>query len=83
MSLARQGCPARVKPMNVTRPGAAKKTERMFLVTDPILGEGEQRMTESDWATTAVRDFGDALRKYMGYGSGAPSPEGHEPEGGQ
>lgn len=78
-----QGCPAWVKPMNVTRPGAAKKTERMFLVTEPILGEGEQRMTEGEWATTAVRDFGDALRKYVGYGSGAPSPEGHEPEGGQ
>ncbi|HBK00255.1 MAG TPA: cell division protein FtsK [Delftia acidovorans] len=78
-----QGCPARVKPMNVTRPGAAKKTERMFLVTDPIFGEGDQRMTEGEWATTAVRDFGDALRKYMGYGSGAPSPDGQEPEGGQ
>ncbi|WP_236884671.1 hypothetical protein [Delftia tsuruhatensis] len=55
----------------------------MLLVTDPIFGDGEQRMTEGEWATTAVRDFGDALRKYMGYGSGAPSPEGHEPEGGQ
>ncbi|MEQ6306677.1 primase-helicase family protein [Delftia acidovorans] len=78
-----QGCPVRTKPMNVTRPGQAKKTERMFLVTEPILGEGAQRMTEGDWATSAVRDFADALRKYSGYGSGAPAPNEQEPQGGQ
>lgn len=73
----------RSKPMNVVRPGQAKKTERMLLVTEPILGEGEQRMTEGDWATSAVREFADALRKYAGYGSGSPAPQGQEPEVGQ
>jgi hypothetical protein len=78
-----QGQPMRSKPMNVVRPGQAKKTERMLLVTEPILGEGEQRMTEGDWATSAVREFADALRKYAGYGSGSPAPQGQEPEVGQ
>ena len=47
------------------------------------MGEGEQRMTEGDWATSAVREFADALRKYAGYGSGSPAPQGQEPEVGQ
>ncbi|GKS96933.1 primase-helicase family protein [Acidovorax sp. SUPP2825] len=74
-----QGKPARIKAMNVTRPGAAKKTERMLLVAEPVLkdpaaGPDSPGMTEGEWATSAVKDFGDALRRYIGYGSGSGSP---------
>lgn len=81
-----QGKPARIKAMNVTRPGAAKKTERMLLVADPVLRAPDARpddpaMTEGEWASGAVKDFGDALRKYIGYGSGSPSLDGQQSEG--
>lgn len=81
-----QGKPARVKPMNVTRPGAAKKTERVLLVAEPVLrkpdaGPDDTAMTETEWATSAVSEFGEALRKYLGYGSGSPSHDGSQSEG--
>ena len=78
-----QGKPARVKAMNVTRPGQAKKTERMFLVADPVLRAADADpdapgMTEGEWASEAVKSFGDALRRYSGYGSGSPSLNDHD-----
>ena len=78
-----QGHAARIKAMNVTRPGAAKKTERMFLVTDPVLRAADASpdspaMTEGEWASSAVKGFGDALRKYMGYGAGSPSHDSED-----
>lgn len=81
-----QGRPARVKAMNVTRPGAAKKTERVLLVCDPVLRAPDAHpddpaMTESEWASGVVKDFGDALRKFVGYGSGSPSHDEQQPEG--
>lgn len=81
-----QGKPARVKAMNVTRPGAAKKTERVLLVAEPVLRAPDAKpedpaMTESEWASSAVKDFGDALRRYIGYGSGSPSLDGQQSEG--
>ncbi len=81
-----QGKPARVKAMNVTRPGAAKKTERVLLVAEPVLRapdakDDDPALTESEWASGAVKDFGDALRKYLGYGSGSPSHDGDSPDG--
>lgn len=81
-----QGRPARVKAMNVTRPGAAKKTERVLLVADPVLRAPDAPpdapgMTESEWASGAVKDFGEALRKFVDYGSGSPSHDGQQPKG--
>lgn len=81
-----QGASARVKAMNVTRPGAAKKTERMLLVAEPVLRKPDAHaddpaMTEGEWASSAVSDFGDALRKYIGYGSGSPSHEAESQQG--
>ncbi|MFD2754276.1 primase-helicase family protein [Comamonas terrae] len=78
-----RGKAARTKPMNVTRVGEAKKTERMFLVCDPVLGEGEARMTEGQWATDCVKGFEDYLRKYLGYGSGSPAPDAEDSSGNQ
>ena len=80
-----QGRPVRIKAMNVTRLGAAKKTERMLLVAEPVLKDptgpaDSPAMTESEWATSCVQDFGDALRKFV-YGSGSLSPDGQQPEG--
>lgn len=60
--------------MGVTRIGQAKKAERMLLVCEPQLGEGEAKQTEGDWASNAVKYFAEALRKYQGYGSGSPAP---------
>lgn len=73
-----------IKAMNVTRPGEAKKTTRMLLVNEPVLKgpDAEQAMTETEWASSSVTDFGTALRKYIGYGSGSPSHDGAEPAGG-
>ena len=81
-----QGFPARIKAMNVTLPGKAKKTERMFLIADPVLKTGDDendvRMTEGQWATSAVEEFGRALSRYIGYGSGnSPSHGGADAQG--
>lgn len=76
-----QGKPARIKGMNVTRPGHARKTQRMLLVTEPDFGEGESKQTEGAWATNAVESFEDELRKYLGYGSGSPAPDSAAAEG--
>ncbi len=81
-----QGFTARIKAMNVTLPGKAKKTERMFLVADPVLKVGDDendvRMTEGQWATSAVEEFGKALSRYIGYGSGSsPSHGGADAQG--
>lgn len=76
-----QGKPARIKGMNVTRPGHARKTQRMLLVTEPDFGEGESKQTEGAWATHAVESFEDELRKYLGYGSGSPAPDSATAEG--
>ena len=73
--------------MNVTLPGKAKKTERMFLIADPVLkvnvdDDNDVRMTEGQWATSAVEEFGRALSKYIGYGSGSsPSHGGADAQG--
>lgn len=78
------GRPARIKAMNVTEPGKAKKTERMFLPAEPVLTNGEDKdalMTEGQWATSAVVEFGKALSRYIGYGSGSPSPGGADAGG--
>ena len=82
-----QGRPARVKVMNVTKVGESKKAVRMLLVSDPVLrkpdaGPDDVAMTEGEWATTSVVDFGVALRKYIGYGSGSPSHDGSDADGG-
>ena len=82
-----QGRTARTKAMNVTRPGEAKKTTRMLLVCEPVLrkpdaGPDDVTMTETEWATSSVTDFGVALRKYIGYGSGSPSHDGSNADGG-
>jgi putative DNA primase/helicase len=82
-----QGRPARVKVMNVTKVGESKKAVRMLLVADPVLrkpdaGPDDVAMTEGEWATTSVVDFGVALRKYIGYGSGSPSHDGSDADGG-
>ena len=82
-----QGYTARIKAMNVTLPGKAKKTERMFLIADPVLkvnvdDDNDVRMTEGQWATSAVEEFGRALSKYIGYGSGSsPSHGGADAQG--
>jgi hypothetical protein len=77
----------RVKAMNVEQPGGGKKTTRMYLVAEPVLQqqEGDNRMTEGEWATSCVADFGECLRRYLGYGSGSPAPDGshHGGEGGE
>lgn len=78
-----RGNPARMKPMNVTRPDEPKKTERMFLVCDPVLGEGEARVTEGQWATDCVKRFEESLRKYLGYGTGSPAPDADATTGNQ
>ena len=82
-----QGRSARVKVMNVTKVGESKKAVRMLLVSDPVLrkpdaGPDDVAMTEGEWATTSVVDFGVALRKYIGYGSGSPSHDGGDADGG-
>ena len=82
-----QGRPARTKAMNVTKPGEAKKTTRMLLVSEPVLrkpdaGPDDVAMTEGEWATSSVSDFAIALRKYIGYGSGSPSHDGSDADGG-
>ena len=82
-----QGRPARVKVMNVTKVGESKKAVRMLLVADPVLrkpdaGPDDVAMTEGEWATTSVVDFGIALRKFIGYGSGSPSHDGGDADGG-
>ena len=82
-----QGRSARVKVMNVTKVGESKKAVRMLLVADPVLrkpdaGPDDVAMTEGEWATTSVVDFGVALRKYIGYGSGSPSHDGSDADGG-
>lgn len=82
-----QGKPARTKAMNVTRPGEAKKTTRMLLVCEPVLqapdaGPDDLLMTETEWATGSVVSFDKALKKYIGYGSGSPSHDGSDADGG-
>ena len=82
-----QGRSARVKVMNVTKVGESKKAVRMLLVADPVLrkpdaGPDDVAMTEGEWATTSVVDFGIALRKFIGYGSGSPSHDGGDADGG-
>lgn len=72
---------ARIKGMNVTRPGHARKTQRMLLVTEPDFGEGEAKQTEGAWASHAVESFEDELRKYLGYGAGSPAPDSAAAEG--
>ena len=73
--------------MNVTKPGEAKKTTRMLLVSEPVLrkpdaGPDDVAMTEGEWATSSVSDFAIALRKYIGYGSGSsPSHGGADAQG--
>lgn len=62
---------AKSKPMNILQDDGRKKTTRMFLVTEPVIAEGA---TEGGWATDCVKGFDNELRKYMGYGSGAPAP---------
>lgn len=81
-----QGRKAWTKPMNVTRPDKAKKTERMLLVAEPVLrqpdaGPDDVTMTEGEWATSAVRDFAVVLRRYVGFGSGSPAPGSGEADG--
>lgn len=76
-----QGKPARIKGMNVTRPGHARKTQRMLLVCEPDFGEGESKLTEGAWATRSVEAFEDELRKYLGYGAGSPAPDSATAEG--
>jgi putative DNA primase/helicase len=73
--------------MNVTKVGESKKAVRMLLVADPVLrkpdaGPDDVAMTEGEWATTSVVDFGVALRKFIGYGSGSPSHDGSDADGG-
>ncbi len=82
-----QGKQARTKAMNVTKPGEAKKTTRMLLVSEPVLrkpdaGPDDVAMTEGEWASSSVSDFAIALRKYIGYGSGSPSHDGSDADGG-
>jgi hypothetical protein len=73
--------PARIKVMNVAQPGAARKSHRMLLVAEPVLGEGQSKMTEGAWATKAVESFEGELRKYLGYGAGSPAPDSAAAEG--
>lgn len=82
-----QGRPVRIKPMNVAKPGEVKKTTRMLLVSEPVLkqpgaGPDDVAMTEGEWATSSVSDFDKALKKYIGYGSGSPSHDGGDADGG-
>lgn len=82
-----QGRPVRIKPMNVAKPGEVKKTTRMLLVSEPVLkkpdaGPDDVAMTEGEWATSSVSDFEKALKKYIGYGSGSPSHDGGDADGG-
>lgn len=82
-----QGRAVRIKAMNVTKPGEAKKTTRMLLVSEPVLrkpdaGPDDVAMTEGEWASSSVTDFAQALRKYVGYGSGSPSHDGGDADGG-
>ena len=82
-----QGRPVRIKPMNVAKPGEVKKTTRMLLVSEPVLkqpdaGPDDVAMTEGEWATSSVSDFDKALKKYIGYGSGSPSHDGSDADGG-
>ncbi|MCI5068436.1 DUF5906 domain-containing protein [Acidovorax sp.] len=82
-----QSRPVRIKAMNVVKPGEAKKTTRMLLVSEPVLrkpdaGPDDVAMTEGEWASSSVTDFAQALRKYVGYGSGSPSHDGGDADGG-
>lgn len=70
---------AKVKPMNLILDDARRKTTRMFLVTEPVLGEGQ---TEGAWATDCVQSFDKLLNKYIGYGVAAPAPESSQSQDG-
>ena len=66
-----QGEYVKIKPFGVVQDDARRKTTKMFLVTEPTPAAGQ---SEGDWATDCVQSFEKLLRKYMGYGVGAPAP---------
>lgn len=75
-----QGHPVRVKTMQITQVAGGRKAYRMLLVCEPVLGmKGDRRETEGEWATEAVRAFGEQLRKYLG--GWAPRSPGEADQG--
>lgn len=71
-----QDKPARVKVMNPRFDGV-KKSERMFLVTDP------PPEAQGDWATEAIEKFDEHLRVYKGWNPRSPGEDDSGERAGQ
>ena len=68
-------------PVDVYR-GPLGGAEVVLELRKPDAGPDDVAMTEGEWATSSVSDFAIALRKYIGYGSGSPSHDGSDADGG-
>jgi putative DNA primase/helicase len=64
--------PMREKVMKVEEVDMVRKATRMLLVTDPPAA-----IKEGEWATETVREFDEALKRFIGYSPRSPA-EGDE-----